>query len=139
MLNRIPTMTSFPRVSEWFDAMLSDTLAPARINGPAMNVWENQTAYFIEAELPGFHMEDIDVSVLGDVVTIKGQRKLSQPENAMWLRRERTGGSFTRTWTLPNAVEVDKVEASLTNGVLLVTLPKTPAVQPRRISVKSGS
>ncbi len=104
-----------------------------------MNVWENESSHFIEAELPGFRMDDIDISVLGDQVTIKGQRTPVEPANAVFLRRERRASTFARTFTLPNAVQADKVEASLADGVLLITLPKTPAVQPRRIAVKSGA
>jgi HSP20 family protein len=102
-----------------------------------MNVWADEGRYVIEADLPGFRMADIEVSVLGDEVTIKGARKGSTPETATLLRRERRDGEFERTFTLPKAVAGDKVEATLNDGVLRVTLPLTPEAQPRRIEVKA--
>jgi HSP20 family protein len=142
MLNRIHRVPSFARMhqemNDLFQAMVSDAAIPAPCFAPAMNVWETDSNYFIEAELPGFRMEDIEVSVLGDEVTIKGERKTTAPEKAAYLRRERRLGEFTRTFTLPNGIESQHVEASLIDGVLLVTLPKSPAAQPRRIAVNSS-
>jgi len=102
-----------------------------------MNVWEDEGHYVIEADVPGFRMTDIEVSVLGDEVTIKGARTGATPENATLLRRERRDGEFERTFTLPKALASDKVEATLNDGVLRVTLPLTPEAQPRRIEVKT--
>lgn len=144
MLNRIHRIPSFAQMQRemngLFNALVSDVApAVARTAGPAMNVWENQTHYFVEAELPGYKMEDIEVSVLGDEITVKGQRTITAAENASYLHRERNATqSFARTFTLPFSVQADKVEASLTDGVLLVSLPKSPEVQPRKIAVKSG-
>ena len=140
VLNRIHQVPTFARMHREMNELLNAFGPTAPISGfaPAMNVWENETDYFVEAELPGFKMEDIEISVLGDEVTIKAQRTAAVVENATYLRKERQHGAFTRTFTLPSAVQVDKVEASLTDGVLLVTLPKTPEVQPRKISVKVG-
>jgi HSP20 family protein len=126
-------------VNELLNAVLDNgrtfTDAVAR-STPPMNVWEQENAFFIEAELPGYQMDDISVTVLGDEVTIKGERKAEEVDGATYLRRERRGGSFTRTWTLPAEINADKVEASLRHGVLLVTLPKAEKALPRRIEVK---
>lgn len=132
--HNISAFPSFPRAT-----FVARAATPAREFAPAMNVCESDTDYTIEAELPGFRMEDVEVSVLGDEVTIKGQRTLTAPEGAVHLRRERRGGAFSRAFTLPEAVEVDKVAASMNDGVLLITLPKSPAIQPRRIAVKTGA
>jgi HSP20 family protein len=143
VLNRIPAVPTFAQMHREMNQLLN-AFAPrvsAASSGyaPAMNVWQNETGYFIEAELPGFKMEDIDISVLGDQVTIKARRRAPKIENATYLRTERHHGEFTRTFTLPGPVQVDKVEASLIDGVLTVTLPKTPEVQPRKITVKVGT
>lgn len=144
VLNRIHNVVpSFARMhremNDLFNAFAS-SVPTAPVSGSAMNVWEDAHHYFVESELPGFRMEDVEVSVLADELTIKGERRAPDRESATWLRRERpTVASFARSFTLPNAVQADKVEASLTNGVLLVTLPKTPALQPRKITVKRGS
>lgn len=139
-IHRVPAFAAMQRdMNELFNAITTDAVAPCS-SGPAMNVWENALSYFIEAELPGFKMEDIDVSVLGDEVTVKGQRVMGDREGAAYLRRERRVGSesFSRSFALPAALDVAKVEAALNDGVLLITLPKTPAVQPRKIAVKSA-
>jgi HSP20 family protein len=140
VLNRIHRIPTFARMQSEMNAMFNAAANAATGTLPtaAMNVWEDDTKYFIEAELPGFRMEDLEVSVLGDEVTIKGQRNFAEPANAAYLCRERRAGTFSRTFTLPNPMQADKVEASLTDGVLLITLPKTPAVQRRKIAVKSG-
>jgi HSP20 family protein len=103
-----------------------------------MNVWEDEKAWFIEAELPGYRMEDLDISVLADQVTVKGKREVAEPQGATFLRRERASNEFERTWTFPADVSADGVEAALNNGVLLLTLPKSPKVQPRKITVKTA-
>ncbi len=136
-IHRIPTITRMQsEMNALFNAATSAAAGP--LPTAAMNVWEDDTRYFIEAELPGFRMEDLEVSVLGDEVTIKGHRTFAEPADAAYLCRERRAGTFTRSFTLPNPMQAEQVEASLTDGVLLITLPKTPAVQPRKIAVKSG-
>jgi HSP20 family protein len=133
-IQNVPVFPGFPRA-----AFVARSAASTHEFAPAMNVSETDSDYTIEAELPGFRMEDIEVAVLGDEVTIKGQRTLTAPDTATYLRRERRGGAFSRTFTLPEHVQVDKVAASLNDGVLLITLPKSPAAQPRKIAVKTGA
>lgn len=138
ILNRHPFSQIHREMDELFGSMLSD--APtARVNTPPMNIWEESDKYFVEAELPGYRFEDLEVGVLGHELTVKGTRTLKDAADAKMLRRERVGGSFIRTWTLPVEIDADKVEASLTNGVLLITLPKSPQSQPRKITVKAAS
>lgn len=143
LMNRFPMTPTFSQmrdeVNQLFNSAFLNLPAAtfgATTAGPAMNVWETEKNYSIEAELPGYAMSDLDITVLDNQVTIKGTRMITAPDGATYLRRERPTGAFTRTWNLPNAVEAEKVEASLTNGVLMVTLPKTAKVQPKRIEVK---
>lgn len=102
---------------------------------PAMNTWEDGTAAYVEAELPGIRLEDIEVLVMGNELTIRGQRKLEDHPNASWHRRERVGGQFHRTLSLPWDIDADKVEARLENGVLTVKLPKSEQAKPRKIKL----
>ncbi|UCG31861.1 MAG: Hsp20/alpha crystallin family protein [Phycisphaerales bacterium] len=104
---------------------------------PSLNVWEDEHNLFIEAEVPGMKMEDLEVTVLGHELTIKGQRGNGPAEGVTYHRRERGVGSFSRTLRLLTDVSADKVEAGLVNGVLTVTLPKAEAAKPRKIEVKS--
>lgn len=104
--------------------------------GPAVNVWEDDQSLFVETELPGLALADIDVTVMGNELTIKGERKEAAVEGATYHRRERTVGSFARTMTLPVEVDSARVTASLKDGVLSITLPKAEAAKPRKIEVK---
>ncbi len=104
---------------------------------PPVNVWEDDDRVFVEAELPGMKAEDLDIQVLGGTeLTIKGERQPCVPENGVLHRQERAFGNFTRTLTLPFAVDADKVEARFENGVLVIQLPKHAAAKPRKIEVK---
>ena len=104
---------------------------------PAVNVWENTENLFVEAEVPGLKAEDLDITVVGDELTIKGQRPDELEGDPAFHRRERGVGSFTRVVRLTSEVDADKVQASLNDGVLLLTLPKAEAAKPRKIQVKT--
>src|SRR5262245_46049921 len=90
---------------------------------PTLNLWEDAEHVFAEAERPGYRLEDLEVFVVGpDQLVLKGERKPIQPENAVCHRQERTFGNFQRSVTLPSAVDDEKVEAKLEQGVLTVQL-----------------
>ena len=106
---------------------------------PAMNMWEDNEHYFLEAELPGFEMNAIELMASeGNQLTISGERQPPAIEGGTWHRRERGFGRFNRIVTLPAAFNADKVQAQLRDGVLLVKLPKAEEAKPRRIEVKAG-
>jgi HSP20 family protein len=102
---------------------------------PAVNVWEAENELFAEAELPGVRSEDVEVTVVGDELTIKGRRTAPESGEAVFHRRERGTGEFTRTLRLPIEIDSARVAAKLENGVLSVTLPKAEAAKPRKIEV----
>lgn len=103
---------------------------------PALNVWEDESSFHAEAELPGFRLEDVEVTVRGNEISLSGERKPEDKEGLTWHRRERGFGRFHRTLGFPLPVEADKVQASLKNGVLTITLPKAEAARPRKIQVR---
>jgi HSP20 family protein len=106
---------------------------------PPLNVWEDDDALYVEAELPGLVRDELDVAVAeGDQLTIAGERKPAGPDAAARLRQERWYGRFSRTVTLPTAVDADRVEARYDAGVLTLTLPKSEAVKPKRIAVRAA-
>lgn len=112
------------------------SMAPAF---PAMNVWTNPEGAVVTAELPGVSSDNIDISVVGQTLTVSGSRQPEGlPENAHYHRRERNFGQFTRTFELPFPVESDKVEATFDKGVLYISLPRAEADKPRKITIKSG-
>ena len=106
---------------------------------PALNVWGNGENVIVTAELPGLEVDDLDISVVNNQLTIKGERKAEKPaENAVCHRRERVSGTFVRTVRLPFAVENDHVTAKYENGVLSITLPRHEATKPKRIEIKAS-
>ena len=106
---------------------------------PALNVWGNADQVVVTAELPGLQVEDLDISVVNNQLTIKGERKSDKPaEDAVCHRNERGVGAFVRTVRLPFAVENDKVGAKYENGVLTITLPRQEATKPKRIEIKAS-
>lgn len=124
-------------VSDLFEAPAIFGLAPERVF-PAMNVWEDERNLLVEAELPGLKLDDIEIMVQGDELTLKGERKTEDGDGVSFHRRERGCGAFQRILRLPTRVEVDKVHASLRDGILTITLPKAEDVLPRRITVKGS-
>ena len=105
---------------------------------PALNIWDDGERLCAEAEVPGFKMEDIEVSVMGNQLTIKGHREASSAEGTTFHRSERRTGEFTRMLTLPVDVDPDKVEATLKDGVLSVVMPKAKAALARKIKVRNA-
>jgi HSP20 family protein len=105
---------------------------------PAINIWTNEDGQFVSGEMPGVRAEDIDISVDGYTLTLSGERSSEEiPEQAHFHRRERGFGKFSRSIQLPFAVDAEKVEAKLEDGILNITLPKIEAEKPRQISIKS--
>lgn len=111
---------------------------PQRLaNAPAMNLWEDDGTLHVEMELPGITMEDLDLSVFQNRLTIRGKRRPMSPEGARVLRRERADGEFTRTITFGTEIDAENVNATLHDGILHVELPRAETARPRRIEVRS--
>lgn len=93
---------------------------------PRVDVTEDNENLYVEADIPGVDKKDVKVSVVGDVLTISGEKKKeSRDENKNYYRLERTSGSFSRSFTLPSEIHTDKIGAEFKEGVLRITLPKT--------------
>jgi HSP20 family protein len=91
----------------------------------------------IKAALPGIRPEDVDITITGNSVTIKGEVKAEEEvKERDYILREHRFGSFSRTVTLPEGVDTDKAEASYENGILTITLPKREEVKPKSLKVK---
>jgi len=120
------------------DRLFGRQLLGAAAVAPALNVWEDETAFYVEADLPDVPADKLDITVKeGTRLTLTGERKPTDPPNAVWHRQERFAGTFTRELTLPTPVDADKVEARFEHGVLKLTLPKSEAARPRKITVKA--
>lgn len=106
---------------------------------PALNICHDEHQIVVEAELPGFTMEQIDINLSGRDLTLRVQRETdSSTSNATFVSRERASGSFSRSVRLPVNVDPQAVSATLTDGVLTITLPKAPEAKPRKIAVNAG-
>jgi HSP20 family protein len=111
-------------------------------SAPAVDLTEDDKAYKITAELPGLEEKNIDVTLTGDMLTLKGEKHYEKDEqHKNRYMSERAYGSFQRSFALPDGVDRDKIAASLEKGVLTITLPKTPEArkQQKKIEVKSGT
>lgn len=106
---------------------------------PPMNLWEDDNNLYVESELPGLALNDLEIYVNpGNQLSVKGQRKELLMENCTWHRQERGYGTFTRLFNLPTEVNADQVHAEFKDGVLTITMPKSEAAKPRRIEVKAS-
>ncbi|MCC6144889.1 MAG: Hsp20/alpha crystallin family protein [Candidatus Hydrogenedentes bacterium] len=104
---------------------------------PAVDLTETADAYLLEADLPGMKREDIEVTVVDDVITLRGERKEEKAQEEKGYRRvERSYGSFQRSFRVPGGVDTGKVDAHFDQGVLKVSLPKRPEAKPKAIEVK---
>lgn len=106
---------------------------------PAVNLWSNGNEAVLTAEAPGLDPAGIEIEVLRNQVTIRGERPAEEPdEEVVCHRAERGTGRFARTLRLPFEVENDKVKATYANGVLTLTLPRSEATKPRRVEIKAS-
>lgn len=127
------------RLQDEVNRVFSGALDGRTVATPAINVWTNDDGAILRAMLPDFAPADIDISVLGDSVTISGKRATPAVDHeATYHRRERDFGSFTRTLQLPYRLEPEQVEAEFKNGILELKLPRANADRPKRIAVKAN-
>jgi|SRR5579883_260036 len=107
---------------------------------PQFEVKETKDEYVFKADLPGIKESDLDISMTGNVLTVSGRREAERKdEGETYYAYERSYGSFSRSFTLPDAADAENVRAELKDGVLTLRLPKKPEMQPKRISVKSST
>jgi len=104
---------------------------------PAVDLVDTPEHILVKVELPGVDAKDVNVSVQENVLTITGEKKFDKEEKGKsWFRRETSYGKFSRSLTLPTAVDAERVEAVSESGILTVTLPKSAAAKSRQISIK---
>ncbi len=127
------------RLESEMGSLFSGLNRPRAAKFPPMNVFAGEADVVITSEIPGIDLADIDLSLTGDTLTIKGSRKPQElGEGQAWHRRERGSGSFYRTIQLPFTVDGSKVEADYTKGILKIKLPRAEADKPRKISIKTA-
>ena len=106
-----------------------------------MDVFETENSVVLKVAVPGVKPEDLDVTITGDVLTIKGEFKEElQPDNSKrnYIRQERRYGAFARTSTLPAAVDANSITATFENGVLTLEMPKKENVRPKTVKINAN-
>lgn len=137
---RVDPLEEIERIQREMNRLFNGTLNIRRREFPALNVWSNEDAAVVTAELPGYDVKDFKASVLGDSLTLVGERKPENyGENVTYQRQERFTGRFERTIRLPFPVEANKIEARYQNGVLTIKLPRAESDKPRKIEIKSSN
>ena len=122
-----------------FDAFFGQTDQGRRWM-PPMDLVEAGDHFVLKADLPGLAEGDVRIEVQDGTLTISGERKAEHEQNEKgWYRIERSFGSFSRSLTLPDGVDADRIDASFADGVLEVHIPKPEERKPRRISISSGN
>jgi HSP20 family protein len=146
-LTRWEPINDITNLSQRMDRMFEELLGRGlrrfdeadRLRGswsPAVNILEKKDAIVITADLPGLKAEDVDVTVDNGVLTIRGERRLEEvSEGETYHRVERVYGVFERTFTLPNSVDINAIDAKFRNGEMVVTLPKREESKPRAVKV----
>jgi len=145
-LNRWDPFNEMLTLREAMSQLLEDSVvSPSKLShgpgfAPALDLSETEDAFVVEAALPGLKPEDVQVTFENNVLTIKGEvRQEAEDKKRNYHRVERRYGAFQRSIGLPSTVRADAIQASLTNGVLRLDIPKAEEVKPRRISVNVGS
>lgn len=106
---------------------------------PAVDISETKDAVVVRAEIPGMEAKDIDISMTGDTLVIKGEKRQEKEEKGEnYQRIERRYGAFRRSIRLPVSVDANKIKATYKRGVLSITLPKSEEVKARQIEIKEG-
>jgi HSP20 family protein len=120
------------------DFFTNGGVAAARAWAPELDVAETPEAIVVKAELPGIDPKEVEISVSGETLSIRGEKKEEKEEKGKtWHRVERSYGSFLRSIDLPAPVDAERISAEAKDGVLTVTLPKTEKARARRIEVKT--
>ena len=110
-----------------------------QLGGPALDVYEEGDKLCVEAQLPGLKPDEVEVTVDGDMLTIRGETKAEEEKKGRnYIVREQRRGSFVRSVRLPETVDLNVSEANFNEGVLRLSFPKTKEARPRRIPIKAG-
>ena len=133
------------RLHQQLDHVFGDTFGSPEASGsansdwlPAVDIHEEGDRFVVRADVPGVDPKDIDVTADNGVLTVRGERKAEKRESGKGYERvERSVGTFVRRFTLPESANPDQIKAKQANGVLEISIPKQPQVQPRRISIDS--
>ena len=127
-----------------FDRLFREAFSPAQSEGelstrtwaPPVDIYENGDSLVLKAELPGINPDDVEIRVEDNTLYLKGERKFEKEvKEQNYHRVERSYGTFTRSLSLPNSIDADKVAANFKDGVLTLTMPKKEEAKPKTIKI----
>ena len=144
-MSAITRRDPFFNLSNWQDQVnrMFEAAFPGRAEGsaltawaPAVDIYETENELVLKADLPDVNEKDLDVRVENNMLTIRGERKFEQKvKEENYLRIERTYGSFSRSFSLPNTVNTESIKAEYKNGVLTVEMPKRAESKPKQVKI----
>jgi HSP20 family protein len=139
-LSQYDPLANFPATFRSFEDAITRMLSEprgARPWSPSVDIYETENELILKADLPDVKLEDIEVRVENQTLTLKGERKFEKDDAVRGYHRiERSYGTFTRSFTVPATVDSEKVGAEFKNGVLTVKLPKKEAAKPRQVKIE---
>lgn len=132
-------MTLREAMDRLFDDAFTRPLSMSAVSAmPAIDLYQTADEIVVKAALPGLKPDEVQISVTGEVLTLRGEfKQQEEKKEATWHMREQRYGSFERSIMLPTEVQTDKAKADFENGILTVSLPKAEAVKPRTINIKA--
>lgn len=140
-LSQYDPLSSFPANFRSFEDAVARMLNEPRGTrpwSPPVDIFETENELILKADIPDVKLEDVEVRVENQTLTVKGERKFQEDEPVRGYHRiERSSGSFVRSFTVPASVDPEKVAAEYKNGVLTVKLPKKEAAKPRQVKIES--
>lgn len=138
-LTQFDPLANFRAFEDAFSRMLTEPQSN-RPWSPAVDIYETENELVLKADLPEVEAKDVDVRVENQTLTISGERKFESDKAEKGFHRiERSYGSFTRSFTLPNTFDTSNVQANFKNGVLSIRLPKKEAAKPRQIKIEASN
>ena len=124
------------RLNRGFDAPRQSGEEQLGTWAPAVDIYETEKEIVLKADLPGMNLADVDISLNNNVLSVRGERRFEKEvKEDSYHRVERAYGNFVRTFTLPNTVNAEQIEASYDAGVLKITMPKREEARPKQIKV----
>ncbi len=135
----------FDEMDRMMESMLGNGLSNVKASRyPAVDVVESEGSFGLSVELPGYAKDDVEIKIDNNLLTISAaeikeaedSKKDKNKEAVRYIMHERAGRSFTRTFVLPKDVDKEKIEASFTNGLLELVIPKVPKAEPKKIDIK---
>jgi HSP20 family protein len=132
----IEPLAALKRIQDEINRTFVETRTAAATDYPPVNIWRGEVGLILTAEVPGVRLEDLDLTVHQNTLTIRGRREPDAAEPAAsFHRRERAFGPFARTVTLPYGIDAERIRAVVDNGILTVEMPRPESERPRKIVV----